>query len=219
MKLPIIPTIIVAAAIAAMVGLGIWQLQRAEWKEGLIARYHQAENQPPMAWPAFPADVEDILFRRANGFCLSVTGWRVIGGRAQSGRTGSRYIAECRTGAEGPGMLVDMGVSRDPAIRPSWRGGEVSGTITAEPQNSGLFERLLGRAPPPRPMLVSQRPAPGLEASAAPSPEGITNNHRAYAAQWFFFAIAAAAIYVLALRRRGRAAGTPEDSPPGSNLP
>jgi hypothetical protein len=218
MKLPIIPTVVVAAAVATMIGLGIWQLQRAEWKEGLIARYHQAGNQPPMAWPAMPANVEDILFRRANGFCLSVTGWRVEGGRAQSGRIGYRHIAECSTGAEGPGMLADMGASPDPAVRPSWRGGAVSGTITAEPQNTSLFEHLLGRAPPPRPMLVSERGAPGLEASAAPSPEGITNNHLAYAVQWFFFAIAAAVIYVLALRRRSRPSPRSEASQ-GENLP
>ncbi|HEX6072551.1 MAG TPA: SURF1 family cytochrome oxidase biogenesis protein, partial [Sphingomicrobium sp.] len=34
-RLPVIPTIVVAAAVAAMIGLGIWQLQRAHWKEGL----------------------------------------------------------------------------------------------------------------------------------------------------------------------------------------
>ena len=36
-RLPILPTIIVAAAVAVMIGLGIWQLQRAEWKNRLIA--------------------------------------------------------------------------------------------------------------------------------------------------------------------------------------
>src|SRR5205085_173423 len=35
-RLPLIPTIIVAAAVAIMIGLGVWQLQRARWKEGLL---------------------------------------------------------------------------------------------------------------------------------------------------------------------------------------
>ena len=37
-RLPVIPTIVVAAAVAVMIGLGMWQLQRAKWKEGLLAR-------------------------------------------------------------------------------------------------------------------------------------------------------------------------------------
>jgi len=41
-RLPVIPTIMVVLAVAAMIGLGIWQLQRAQWKEGLIARYGHA---------------------------------------------------------------------------------------------------------------------------------------------------------------------------------
>ena len=43
-RLPIFPTIVVAAAVAIMIGLGMWQLQRAEWKEALLARYAAAEK-------------------------------------------------------------------------------------------------------------------------------------------------------------------------------
>jgi cytochrome oxidase assembly protein ShyY1 len=56
-----------------------------------------------------------------------------------------------------------------------------------------------------RPMLVSNTPAPGLEASAPPSPDEVPNNHLAYAVQWFLFAGVAALIYGLALRRRASA--------------
>ena len=35
-KLPLVPTILVAGAVAVMIGLGVWQLQRAKWKEGLL---------------------------------------------------------------------------------------------------------------------------------------------------------------------------------------
>jgi cytochrome oxidase assembly protein ShyY1 len=108
----------------------------------------------------------------------------------------------CRTGAEGPGFAADMGVSPDPKTVPQWQGGEVSGTIVPEPSSAGLWARITRTAPPPRPMIVSARPAPGLEASAPPSREGIANNSFAYAIQWFFFAATAAIIYVLALRRR-----------------
>ena len=42
MRLPFWPTLIVAAAVATMIGLGIWQLRRMDEKEALIARFHQA---------------------------------------------------------------------------------------------------------------------------------------------------------------------------------
>jgi cytochrome oxidase assembly protein ShyY1 len=92
-----------------------------------------------------------------------------------------------------------------------WRGGEVTGVVTAEPSQAGIWERLTGRESPPRPMIVADSPAPGLEASAPPEADA-ANSSRYYAVQWFFFAAAAALIYLLALRRRQRRAV--EETPP-----
>ncbi|HEU0099037.1 MAG TPA: SURF1 family cytochrome oxidase biogenesis protein [Allosphingosinicella sp.] len=205
MRFPLVPTVLVAAAVATMIALGFWQLRRADEKAALAARYARNSALPAIALPIGAPPDETLLYRRATAFCLEPTAWRLTGGKSASGRTGTRYIAECRTGAEGPGFAADMGVSPDPRANPGWRGGEVTGTIVAEPSRSSLMQRLRGRSAPPRPMLVSERPAPGLEASARPSAD-VTNNSLAYAFQWFFFAAAAAAIYVLALRKRQRAA-------------
>ena len=41
-KLPLIPTILVALAVAAMIGLGIWQLERRKEKEALLAAKEKA---------------------------------------------------------------------------------------------------------------------------------------------------------------------------------
>lgn len=202
MKLPLIPTIIVAAAVATMIGLGIWQLGRAEEKDAMRVRLEQNSALPPMTLPPMATADEQLLYRRASAFCLEVTGWRRTGGRSASGQAGTRLIAECRAGAEGPGFAADMGVSADPKAEPRWRGGEVSGIVVAEPSRAGLADRLLGRDPPPRPMIVSAEPAPGLEPSAPPTPGSFTNNSRQYAFQWFFFAATASLIYLLALRRR-----------------
>jgi surfeit locus 1 family protein len=204
MRFPLLPTLIVAAAVAAMIGLGIWQLGRAEEKDALKARLEQNAGLPLMALPRAAIADERLLFRRASAFCLEVTSWRRTGGKSVDGMSGTRFIADCRTGAEGPGFAADMGVSADPKAEPRWRGGEVAGIIVAEPSNEGLLARLFGKAPPPRPMLVSARPAPGLAASAPPSTDSFTNNSLFYAFQWFFFAAAAAVIYLLALRRRER---------------
>ena len=98
-----------------------------------------------------------------------------------------------------------MGVTRDPKTRPSWLGGPVTGVITTEPSHTSLLSRMGGKEAALRPMLVSNTPAPGLEASAPPSPDEVPNNHLAYAVQWFLFAGVAALIYGLALRRRASA--------------
>ena len=187
-RLPLIPTILVGAAIALMIGLGIWQLQRAQWKQGLLAQYAKAATLPAVGWPAVPMQKDAPLFRRATGFCLSVTGWSASAGRNRQGESGFSHFAACRTGgAEGPGMKVDMGWSRDPA-NPVWTGGPVTGVIA--PDTAQIIR------------LVSDTPAPGLEASQPPDPSDIPNNHLAYAVQWFLFALVAGVIYWLALRKR-----------------
>lgn len=204
-RLPIIPTILVLLAVAAMVALGVWQLQRRGEKEALISQYAANRGLPPMAYPEAAPVAATAMFRKSRVTCLRVAGWRVTGGSTPSGKGGYRHIAECVTGAEGPGALIDMGVAADPAFKPDWKGGVVDGLITTEPNQTSLFARMLGNAPPLRPMLVADVPAKGLAASAPPSVSSISNNHLAYAVQWFLFAGIALVIYGIAVWRRGKA--------------
>ena len=203
MRFPLLPTLLVAAAVATMIALGIWQLGRAQEKDALAARFSENRRLPPMALPTTAAADESLLYRRASAFCLEPTKWLLVGGRSVSGKTGTRYIASCRTGAEGPGFSADMGVSADPRFSPRWRGGEVSGVVTAAPREGNFVERLTGKAPPAGLMIVAARAAPGLEPTAPPQPPS-ENSSRWYAGQWFFFAFTAGLIYILALRRRSR---------------
>jgi surfeit locus 1 family protein len=83
------------------------------------------------------------------------------------------------------GVLVDLGYSRDIAT-PEWTGGEVTGVVA------------------PGPRLVADPAVARLDAMAKPDPGNLPNNHLAYAGQWFFFALTALVIYVLALRRKQR---------------
>jgi cytochrome oxidase assembly protein ShyY1 len=185
---PIVATIVVALAVLTMIGLGIWQLRRAAWKDALLDRFAAARTLPPTAFPAIPVSGDALLFRRAGALCLEVTGWRATAGRNVAGESGWRHIAACRTGGgEGPGMQVDMGWSNR-ADAPDWRGGPVQGVIGAD-RDHGI-------------LLVAEQAAPGLVPSAPPSPADVPNNHRSYAVQWFAFAGMAALIYALALRRR-----------------
>jgi surfeit locus 1 family protein len=208
-RVPILATLIVAAAASLMVWLGIWQLGRAKEKDALRERYERNMALPPVALPPVGEVDESLHYRRAIGHCLQVVEWRETGGSSASGRGGTRFIALCRADAAGHRFAADMGVSVDPRSVPAWSGGDVVGRVTSEPSRAGLLDRILRRAPSSGPMIVSERAAPGLEASAQPTGE-IVNNSLSYAFQWFFFAATGLVIYGLALRRRNRAALPPE---------
>lgn len=203
-RISIVPTLIVGLAIGIMIKLGLWQLQRSDEKTALLARYSVASNLPEMAYPAVGGG-DDLLFRRAGGTCLEPVSRRVEGGRNVRGDTGWRHIISCRTGAEGPGMTVDIGWSSRFDTVPEWKGGAVNGIISRQPDHRSLIAKAFGKEAAPGLMLVLSRPAGGLEPSAPPTIGDVPNNHLAYAVQWFVFAAIAGIIYALALRRRRRA--------------
>jgi surfeit locus 1 family protein len=195
-RLPLVPTIVVAAAFALMIGLGVWQLQRARWKEGLLSRYAQADKLPPISWPTVPVKRDTLpLFRHATGMCVKPIGQRAVAGENRSGEPGYAHIIDCATGAEGPGMSVEVGWSKNPNAKVNWPGGLVSGVIAPD--------RRMGMR------LVAASAPPGLEPSAPPTLASIPNNHRFYALQWFAFAAIALVIYGLALRKRWREEAKP----------
>lgn len=201
-RLPVIPTILVLLAVAGMIALGVWQLQRKTEKEALIAVLSTNPSRPAVSFPALPPVAPQILFRPSSVHCLHVVRWRDEAGRSADGAMGSRYIAECATGAEGPGVLVNMGVADKPQLTPAWTGGQVAGWISEEPDHRSLIARLFEKGMPLRPMLIARQPAPGLRPAAPPRVDDIPNNHLAYAVQWFAFAGVALVIYGLAVRRR-----------------
>ena len=201
-RIPIIPTIIVALAVLVMIGLGFWQFQRRDEKAQALALAASNPGKPPVAFPKLPPVTADILFRPSSLYCLRVVGWQIEAGRAADGSTGYRHIAQCNTGAEGPGALVAVGVTQRPDAKPNWTGGQVTGWISQEPDHRALISRIGGKAMPLRPMLIARAAPAGLKPSAPPSAADVPNNHLAYAVQWFLFAAMAVAIYVLAQRRR-----------------
>jgi cytochrome oxidase assembly protein ShyY1 len=192
-RLPVVPTLIVLAAVALMIALGVWQLQRAKWKEGLIARYAAADRLPPIAFPTAPLHKDELpLFRHATGVCLRIVGHRAIGGENRVGEPGYVHIVDCVTGGEGPGMSVEVGWSKDPNAKVNWAGGPVSGVIAPDRVH--------------RMRLVAASAPPGLEPSKVPDVTSVSPvtpaGHRGYAATWFGLALIALVTYVLAVRKR-----------------
>lgn len=209
-RIPLIPTIVVALAVLAMIGLGVWQFQRRAEKEAALALAAANPGRAAVAFPRLPPVAPDILFRPSSVHCLRVVGWQIEAGRAADGSTGYRHIAQCSTGAEGPGVLVAVGVGQKPDGEPAWTGGQISGWISEEPDHRALLSRIGGQAMPLRPMLIARQAPAGLKAVAPPSAADVPNNHLAYAVQWFFFAGVAVIIYILALRRRNGAPKPPK---------
>lgn len=178
---PLIPTAFVLAAVFTMIGLGVWQLGRMDEKAQLLSRYAAAAGEVGEA--AFPrsGDGAEVWFRRSRLNCAAPVRIESVAGTSARGAKGWVSRATC---AE-DGALVDIGFTRNLAA-PGWAGGQVTGVIA------------------PGPRLVADPPVAGLEAMARPDPSDLPNNHLAYAGQWFFFAITALVIYVLALKRRSR---------------
>jgi cytochrome oxidase assembly protein ShyY1 len=192
-RLPLIPTIVVIGAVAVLVWLGVWQLQRAAWKENLLARYARAEKLPPIAFPTVPLRDDQVpLFRHATGVCLRVAGRRAIGGENQAGEPGYVHILDCATGAEGPGLSVEVGWSKDPNAAVNWAGGPVSGIIVPDRRSR---MRLVAASAPPG---LQPSKTPDVSTASPVSPAG----HRGYAATWFALAMIALIIYGLAVRKR-----------------
>lgn len=195
-RVPVLPTILVGLAVAAMIALGLWQLlDRLPRKEAFLAQLAANPAKPVIAFPDASDDL--LLFRRATGFCPRPTGMTLAG----AGGAGYRMIVRCPTVAEGPGMAVQLGTTRDPRATLAWTGGAVSGYIAHMPDGRSLIGSLFDHGPRTM-MLILDTPAPGLAPNPRPDLASIPNNHLAYAGQWFFFAAVAAIIYALALRRR-----------------
>jgi surfeit locus 1 family protein len=195
-RLPLLPTLVVAGAVAVMIGLGIWQLERAAWKERLLAEYAAAAAMPaldldPLRTSAAP--LPRLAFRRVLITCRAenvVPHWR--GGRSRDGRSGYVALVPCRPGADGPAgrVVVNAGWAALPQHdRRLSLTGIVAGTLGGDEEAQPL-------------VLTAARPAPPLAASAPANIADVPNNHLMYAVQWFFFAGVALLIYVLALRRR-----------------
>ena len=185
---PILPTLVVLAAVAVMVRMGFWQLDRLHQKEALLARYAAAAGQdfgPVGNVPEGP----EWLYRHVTVRCDKVEGWQKMAGTNARGESGIAHVATCKTsnGDDVKHADVVIGWSRD-LHDVSWAGGMVSGTLSPGRNNTAR--------------LTADPPLAGLEANARPDPADIPNNHLSYAIQWFLFALTALVIYAIALRKR-----------------
>jgi surfeit locus 1 family protein len=227
------PTLFTVFAVILCLGLGVWQIQRLHWKEGLIRQREAALKAPPVAPPTSLAAAQGLEFHRvvASGVLLNDKEilLHAIGPR---GGSGFDVLTPLRR-THGQILFVNRGFVPTDLADPRRRAaGEVAGTV-----------RIAGRlrlAPRAKPgwFIPDNRPGKGewfwidlgamaaaervgnvapyyIAADATPNPGGwpeggagvpeLPNHHLQYALTWFSLAVAAAVIYVLS--QRGADAG------------
>ncbi len=226
----LVPTLFTVPGVLILLALGIWQVQRLHWKEGLIAQRDAAVVAAPIALPQTMAEaradefrhvVADGAFQNDKELFLAAT--------SDSGEAGYQVVTPLKM-TDGRTIFVNRGFIplelKDPAKRAA---GQLSGP-----------QRVVGllRVPPaekPSFFLPNNRPDLNLwfwvdlpamarqdgiadpppfyiDADKTPNPGGwpkggitvldLPNNHLQYAITWFLLAIALAVIYVLYHRQQ-----------------
>jgi len=201
-RLPLIPTLMTIVMVAAMIGLGFWQLQRREWKHDLIARLEAAQSLPQLT----PSDyyramigAGSVAYRRAHVDCRAgrVSPYDIRGGESASGASGFLVLVACSAPRRShPDLVVVAGWTPRPFKRQLTVDTEFDGTI---------IERPYGKQPGrPLFMLIPKTAVAPLAPSRTPVPADLPDSHLSYALQWFSFAATLTVIYaIFVLRRRG----------------
>ncbi|MDQ0466670.1 surfeit locus 1 family protein [Caulobacter ginsengisoli] len=229
-RFPIGLTIATAIAMAILIGLGVWQLQRLAWKQNLLAQIAARSTAPAVSLDAGLASAENPEFTRVRVVCPGLATARFVAIYAiGEGQAGDRLVSLCHPTDSKLALLVDRGFvagtisARPPqtesqtpvAIVGLLRRGDHGNAFTPPPQDGRFFSRdlaaigkALGATRPLAPLMLSAETSSNPEWKAlvpAPLPSDIPNRHLEYALTWFGLAGALAAVYGAMLWRRRKA--------------
>ena len=212
------PLIFGLAGCAILIALGVWQVQRLAWKEGILAEIEAKIDGAPEPLPDVISPSEQRYQPVALSGEIGAGELHVLVSVKQRG-AGYRIIAPFTTDA-GRQIMLDRGYVENEAKMSERRIGEteVTGNLhwpddrtSSTPQNdvegNTWFARDIGpmaEALGTEPLLVIARsetpPAPGITPLPV-STEGIPNNHLQYAITWFSLAAIWAVMTGLYIRR------------------
>lgn len=228
---PVGLTLATAVALAILLGLGTWQVQRLAWKRDLLDRI--AALEAASAGPAGPvldraAGGADVDFTRVTATCPGLASAPFLELYAiREGQAGSRLISACPVdSAAYRTLLVDRGfvpdtVSARPAVDAGdGRSAAVTGVLRT-PEDGNVFSppnrpdrwftrdvaamaAALGAADPAPLFLMAETSAnPEWKAlTPAPIPAEISNRHLEYAVTWYGLAAALLGVYAAMLLRK-----------------
>jgi surfeit locus 1 family protein len=220
------PTLISLPILVLALGLGVWQMERREWKRDILDRIAVNQAAPPIALDELLKG--DPLAHEYGRVTLTGTFLHDsefhLAARSRKNDVGIQVVTPVRT-ANGDVVLFDRGwvpsAKKDPAARAA---GQIAGPVQLAgivrrsqvqrqfaPDNAPdknvwfhvdvpLMRRMAGGSPDPR------LDAFFLEADATPNPGGlpiggqtqldIPNDHLQYAITWFLIALALLGVYL-----------------------
>jgi surfeit locus 1 family protein len=232
-------TAVCAVLLAFLVGLGVWQLQRLQWKLGLIAEVNRNMQMRPVSLdqPGFKMEERETDYTR-----VSATGRfdnareSYLYGIGSDGQPDYHVIAPFIL-RDGRTYLVDRGIvpldRRDPSTRLAgqiqgetrligiWRWGLAPGYFTPKPDLSKHIWYSRDVSDIARADRVKLAQPALIEADAKPNPGGwpkggqtqveFRNEHLQYAITWFLMAAGLFGVYLAYHVSRGRLALTSKD--------
>lgn len=227
------PTLATLAVLPLLVGLGLWQLERAEWKQGLIDRHAAMGIEAAHSVAAVLAEGGDNAHRPvyASGQ-YDLERQLLLDNQLHQGVAGYHVLTPLRL-AGGDTVLVNrgwlpVGASRQrlPALPGPDGAVQLRGRIarlpekifrldSAEEQHKGwpqviqhiVFEDIearLGHAVQPAVILLDEQDAHGFTRAWKAVYSTPPAKHRAYAMQWFTLAVVLLLIYLGVNMRRIR---------------
>jgi surfeit locus 1 family protein len=223
--------ITVLVCLAILIGLGVWQLQRLKWKDGVLARIAALQAAPARPLANVLKAGGDLDFVRVSFDCPDLEQRPLLRLFAVGDAgPGYRLITACPASGGGySSILVDRGFAtfdQTPAAMKPGRAvlpeaivgvlrkgdrptfvtpkNRVSQNLWYSRDVAAMAAQLHAANPAPVYLMVEQ-PAPqsGLPVPA-PVPPNIPNRHLEYALTWFGLAAALIGVYAAMLLRRRR---------------
>lgn len=210
-----LPTLVAVLVVALLIGLGVWQLQRAAYKDRLRDDYLQRTQMPVLNLQDARA-LEDVLGRRLRVHGQPTGSALLLDNRVRAGRAGYEVFIPYRLIGNVDALLVHVGWVAAPARRaeipalPTPPVGVQTGIALGPPRGGWAKDGLEELAPR---LYRVQR----LEPAALAEPLGLSllpflltldpdgawmesggaggTRSRGYAVQWFGLALAACIVY------------------------
>ncbi|SEP73283.1 SURF1 family protein [Thalassovita taeanensis] len=202
MRRILIPLIFGLAGAAVLISLGVWQMQRLEWKQNVLAEIETRIHARPVALPAAPDPVVDRFLPVTVSGAIQPGAIRVLVSQRKIG-AGYRLINRMVL-TDGRVILVDRGFVQLEQEPPAgdYPAVTVTGNLHWPEERDGYtpendlkaniwFARevpVLAQALGTEPVLVIARNMSVDDAPVSPLPvgaEGIPNDHLEYAVTWF----------------------------------
>ncbi len=217
-------TLVCSIMLALLIGLGVWQLERLQWKLGLIAHAESRMAEPAVAYPARIDDPAALDFRHVSASGVFINDRSLAFGVVErGGEVGGQLVVPLRLD-DGRILLVDRGWLPEALLPPHVPSTaqptgrvEVSGVLRDRGDApKGLFtpsnepgkrrwywfdpealERAVGAPVQPFILFVNRAARPGELPAPSPVEVDYRNAHLGYAITWFSLAGALVVFYVM----------------------